>query len=142
AAITLGLAPGYCARTTTEGGTTSGYSEIGSWNMANRPASSTITDSTPAKIGRSMKNLEIFMLASDRLVQAGRGGLHGGRRGFHRHQVGRHGVARAHPLQAVDHNALASLQAAGDDAQVALAGAQRHAAVRGFVGVVHHQHEA
>jgi hypothetical protein len=25
-AITLGLAPGYCARTTTDGGTTSGYS--------------------------------------------------------------------------------------------------------------------
>ena len=30
-AITLGLAPGYWARTTTVGGTTSGYSEIGSW---------------------------------------------------------------------------------------------------------------
>ena len=29
-AITFGLAPGYCARTTTDGGTTSGYSEIGS----------------------------------------------------------------------------------------------------------------
>ena len=28
-AITLGLAPGYCARTTTEGGATSGYSEMG-----------------------------------------------------------------------------------------------------------------
>src|SRR3546814_11422453 len=102
AAMTLGLAPGYCARTATEGGTTSGYSEIGSWNMANRPASSTITDSTPAKIGRSMKNLEIFMLASDRLVQAGRGGLHGRRRRVHRDQVGRHSLARAHELQAVD----------------------------------------
>ena len=30
-AITLGLAPGNCAFTTTVGGTTSGYSEIGSW---------------------------------------------------------------------------------------------------------------
>src|SRR5690606_14593570 len=62
-AITGGLATGYCERTTTEGGTTSGYSEIGNWNMANRPASNTITDKTPAKIGRSIKNLEIFMLA-------------------------------------------------------------------------------
>lgn len=60
-AMTLGLAPGYCARTTTEGGTTSGYSEIGSWNMASRPPSNTSTDNTPAKIGRSMKNFEIFM---------------------------------------------------------------------------------
>ena len=60
-AMTLGFAPGYWARTTTEGGTTSGYSEMGSWNMANRPPSSTSTDSTPAKMGRSMKNLEIFM---------------------------------------------------------------------------------
>ncbi|MNJ74870.1 hypothetical protein D3C77_718700 [compost metagenome] len=59
--MTLGLAPGYCARTTTDGGTTSGYSEMGSWNMAKRPANSTRMDSTPAKIGRSMKNFEIFM---------------------------------------------------------------------------------
>jgi hypothetical protein len=55
------LAPGYCARTTTEGGTTSGYSEIGICRSANRPATKISTDSTPAKIGRSMKNLEIFM---------------------------------------------------------------------------------
>ncbi len=31
-AITLGLAPGNCAFTTTVGGTTSGYSEIGNWS--------------------------------------------------------------------------------------------------------------
>jgi hypothetical protein len=60
-AMTLGLAPGYWARTTTDGGTTSGYSEMGSWNMASKPASKTRMDNTPAKIGRSMKNFEIFM---------------------------------------------------------------------------------
>src|SRR5256885_11335653 len=57
-AITLGLAPGYWARTTTDGGATSGYSEIGSPPMAIRPAISISSESTPAKIGRSMKNLD------------------------------------------------------------------------------------
>src|SRR3990167_5329078 len=59
-AITLGLAPGYCARTTIDGGTTSGYSEIGSPRSEIRPAISISSDSTPAKIGRSMKNLDRF----------------------------------------------------------------------------------
>ena len=58
-AITLGLAPGYCARTTTDGGTTSGYSEIGITRSASSPATKMSTDSTPAKIGRSTKNLEM-----------------------------------------------------------------------------------
>jgi hypothetical protein len=62
-AITFGFAPGYCARTTTEGGTTSGYSEIGSPRSAIRPAMSMSSDSTPAKIGRSMKNLDRFMVS-------------------------------------------------------------------------------
>jgi len=35
--MTLGLAPGNCAFTTTVGGTTSGYSEIGSWNTVTHP---------------------------------------------------------------------------------------------------------
>src|SRR3569623_1979624 len=60
-AITLGLAPGYVARTTTEGGTTSGYSEIGIANSEIRPARKIRTERTPAKIGRSMKNFERFM---------------------------------------------------------------------------------
>ena len=58
-AMTLGLAPGYCARTTTDGGTTSGYSEIGITRSASSPATKMSTDSTPAKIGRSTKNLEM-----------------------------------------------------------------------------------
>ena len=60
-AITFGFAPGYCARTTTEGGTTSGYSEIGSLKIDSRPATNMMIDSTAAKIGRSMKNREKFM---------------------------------------------------------------------------------
>src|SRR5215510_4528094 len=60
-AMTFGLAPGKFARTTTWGGTTSGYSEIGITRSARRPARKISTDSTPAKIGRSMKNLDRFM---------------------------------------------------------------------------------
>jgi hypothetical protein len=58
------LAPGYWARTTTEGGTTSGYSEIGNWNSDRMPPSNSRTERTLAKIGRSMKNLEMFMSES------------------------------------------------------------------------------
>jgi hypothetical protein len=57
-AITVGLAPGSRVLTTTEGGTTSGYSEIGSRKMAIRPARKVRIDSTDAKIGRSTKNFE------------------------------------------------------------------------------------
>src|SRR5690348_6498116 len=61
-AMVWGLAPGNCAVTTTDGGTTSGYSEIGSWVMAIRPAKKMMTEITPAKIGRSMKNFDRFTL--------------------------------------------------------------------------------
>ena len=64
-AITFGLAPGNCARTTTEGGTTSGYSEIGNRQIEMIPISRISVESTPAKIGRSTKNLEKFMAVSD-----------------------------------------------------------------------------
>src|ERR1700753_3170086 len=63
-AITLGLAPGYWARTTTEGGTTSGYSEIGITGSASAPIRKIRIDRTPAKIGRSMKNLDRVMAFS------------------------------------------------------------------------------
>src|ERR1700679_2846418 len=64
-AITFGLAPGNSAFTTTDGGTTSGYSEIGNWVIAIRPARKIITEITPAKIGRSMKNLDRFMASPE-----------------------------------------------------------------------------
>src|SRR4051812_40282530 len=61
-AITFGLAPGYWARTTTDGGTTSGYSEMGSWKIEMRPATKTMTDNTAAKIGLSTKKREMFIV--------------------------------------------------------------------------------
>ncbi len=66
-AMTFGLAPGYTVRTITEGGMTSGYSLIGRIGIAIRPAAKITIDSTAAKIGRSMKNLEKSM--TDSLVR-------------------------------------------------------------------------
>src|SRR3546814_8003873 len=63
-AITFGLAPGYTVRTTTDGGTTFGYSPIGSSGIEIRPAAKITIDSTAAKTGRSMKNLEKSMVGS------------------------------------------------------------------------------
>jgi hypothetical protein len=59
--ITRGLAPGYWARTTTCGGATSGYSEIGSSGMASAPMRKMKRDNTVAKRGRSMKKREMSM---------------------------------------------------------------------------------
>src|SRR5258708_37074124 len=75
-AMTLGLAPGYVALTTTVGGTTSGYSLMGSNGTEIRPATRMTIDNTAAKIGRSMKNLEKSMcvlpyLTADATTAAG-----------------------------------------------------------------------
>ncbi len=59
-AMVSGLAPGKTARTCTVGGTTSGYSLMGSTCIASSPATVMMMDSTVAKIGRSMKNREMF----------------------------------------------------------------------------------
>src|SRR5207302_9296514 len=57
-ATTLALAPGYDADTSTVGGAISGYCAIGSVMSAMPPARVITIDSTEAKIGRLMKNLE------------------------------------------------------------------------------------
>src|SRR5260221_14218019 len=83
-AMTLGLAPGNWARTITDVGMISGYSEKGSLKIEVRPASRLMTDRTPAKIAGSMKNFEIFMM------RLGTGNL-GLRGGFRRRGRGRPG---------------------------------------------------
>src|SRR5687768_126019 len=142
-AMTLGLAPGYCARTTTDGGTTSGYSEIGSARSAIRPASSISSDSTPAKIGRSMKNLDRF---TKRLRSRHGGAVAPGLLdlglGVHRDRLRRQQRARPYPVQAVDDDALAGLQAAGHDAQPVDRRAQRDLAPDRLVVVADHDDEA
>src|ERR1043165_7101489 len=115
-AITFGLAPGYCARTTTDGGTTSGYSEIGITRSASRPPTKMRTEMTPAKIGRSMKNLDRFMArARWRLVLVSVLSVRNRRRVLrlqlgtrvHPHHLRHHRRAWADALQAVHHDALA-----------------------------------
>ena len=71
-AITCGLAPGYWARTTTVGGTTSGYSEMGSWKAEIAPMTKMTIESTPAKMGRSTKKRAIFIAESPSATTASR----------------------------------------------------------------------
>ena len=59
-AVVLALAPGYVAVTCTVGGATSGYCATGSWVAATTPTITITTESTVAKIGRSMKKWEII----------------------------------------------------------------------------------
>src|SRR5438045_9293162 len=108
-----------------DGGTTSGYSEIGSPPTAIRPPMKISSEITPAKIGRSMKNFERFIVVlscgSRRRRDLGRGL----RLRVHFHQLRDHGHARAHALHAVDDDALAALQARLHDAHAVCPGAQR-----------------
>src|SRR5713226_4335365 len=64
-AMTVGFAPGYEVLTTTVGGTTFGYSLKGSRKYAIAPITKMMMEMTPAKIGRLMKKLEIFMRILD-----------------------------------------------------------------------------
>src|SRR5258706_350355 len=74
------------------------------------------SDSTPAKIGRSMKNLDRFMVGSSRLSSAITTRMHLGL-GLHRHRLGCDECARPNALQAVDDDALAGIETRSHDAQ-------------------------
>src|SRR6185503_131874 len=130
-AITFGLAPGYCALTTTDGGTTSGYSEMGRARSATRPARKMRSEITPAKIGRSMKK---------RRGSSGAPGPRGG--DLHRLRLRRHQHAGAHALEPLDHDPLARREALRHDAQALRLGAQAHLAPGHLVVGAHHHHEA
>src|SRR5580704_13655533 len=66
-AMVFGVAPGKVARTTMVGGTTSGYSAMGSLNIASSPITKIAMESTPAKIGRRMKKYEKFIVFRKKL---------------------------------------------------------------------------
>src|ERR1700730_5840379 len=93
-AMVFGDAPGYWPLTTTVGGTISGYSLIGSTGIANIPAAVIRIASTVAKMGRSMKNDEMFIGCAT-LRRCGRCRRRAGRRrlGAHDHRLRRHGDA-------------------------------------------------
>src|SRR5437879_11266236 len=65
-AMVFGFAPGYDARTTMVGGTTSGYSLMGKRHIAIKPTRKIAAESTPAKIGRRMKKCENFITTFSR----------------------------------------------------------------------------
>src|SRR5262245_12697085 len=133
-AMVFGFAPGYTARTTTVGGTTSGYSLMGNRHSESAPTMKIISDSTPAKIGRLMKKWENFMARS---VGGGGGGVVG--RLLRGLEWGRaagdfglrgHGHAGADALQTVDDDLLAGLEAGAHDAFALHQRAQFHRAIR------------
>src|SRR5258706_11633619 len=117
-AMVFGDAPGYWPLTTTVGGTISGYSLIGSTGIANIPAAVMRIASTVAKIGRSMKNDEMF-IGRATLLRCGRCRRRAGRGrvGAHGHRLRRHGDARMRALRAVHDDDVSRLQAFANDAQ-------------------------
>src|SRR5882762_6155414 len=127
-AMVFGDAPGYWPLTTTVGGTISGYSLIGSTGIANIPAAVMRIASTVAKIGRSMKNEEMF-IARPTLRGAGRRRRGAGRIGAHGHRLRRHGEARMRTLGAVHHDDVSRLQALANDAQAVDHAAELDAAI-------------
>src|SRR5580698_11530473 len=113
-AITLGLAPGNCAFTTIEGGTTSGYSEIGSCVIAINPLRKIATEMTPAKIGRSTKNLDRLMASPEEGFR--KSANCSSVRGELARKVRLDRGARLHALHAIDDDPLAGMQAREHDA--------------------------
>src|SRR5271169_4133480 len=136
-ATVLGLAPGNSAVTTTEGGTTSGYSEIGNCVIDIRPARKMATEMTPAKIGRSMKNFDRYIFGNSaraadlRLIACSSAiGLR------------RHGRARSEPLQVIEDHAVACFDARENNAIAIDLRAKLYGAIFGLVAIADHEYEA
>ena len=142
-AMVLGEAPGYCPLTTTVGGTISGYSLMGRLGMARRPATVSKIASTVAKIGRSMKNEEMFIA-----LALGRGWLRCGRLrcgrlrrprrsrrciAAHDHPLWCDGDAWMNALRAVHDDDVSGFQAFAHDAQAIDHPAQGHLAILDLV---------
>src|SRR3984957_5028490 len=116
-AMVFGDAPGYWPLTTTVGGTISGYSLMGSTGIARIPAAVMRIASTVAKIGRSMKNDEMFIGRALRGAGRSRRGARNGRVGAHGHRLRRHGDAGMYALGTVHDDDVSGLQALANDAQ-------------------------
>src|SRR5688572_1207869 len=115
-AATVALAPGYSAETWMVGGATSGYCAIGSPSRATPPTMTMTTESTVAKMGRSMKKCEIIGRSCRKSRSAGgghgvEGDLAGSRTGNHLSGFRLHHEARLGPLDAGDDDALPLRQA-------------------------------
>src|SRR6266545_870828 len=123
------------------GGTTSGYSLIGSRHMAIKPMVKITIESTPAKIGRRMKKWEKFISFdfSGVVWLSTPGDL---RPVANRHRLlGRHRHAGTNALQTVDNDHVARLQAGAHDAFAANEGAELHRAILDCVRRGQREHE-
>src|SRR6266481_519162 len=152
-AMTVGFAPGYVARTTTVGGTTSGYSLRGRRKYASAPMTKMMMDITAAKMGRLMKKLEIFMGGSGllphfRFARIAFLTCEGGLRGCvaqrvslasHGDCLGRDGGSGTHALQAADDDNVALAQAFTHHTQSLRHRAEFHGAI--FERVVFTEHK-
>src|SRR6202042_1631288 len=130
-AMVLGEAPGYWPLTTTVGGTISGYSLIGRLGIASKPATVIKMARTVAKIGRSMKNEEIFIAWA---LRCGRPAGRCRRRvGPHVYALRRNRDSRVHALRAVHDDHIAGLEALAHDAHAVNHATELHLAVLDFV---------
>src|SRR5258706_12658962 len=136
-AMVWGLAPGNCAVTTTDGGTTSGYSEIGSWVMAIRPVKKMMTEITAAKIGRSIKNFDKFTSESPRGENPALGSVGGGLDRLRRDRC-----AGRQFLQPVQDHAIAGLEARRHHTIAGHGRAERDFAIFRLVAGADHEDEA
>src|SRR5262245_65143767 len=110
AATTSALAPGYWPVTLITGGAISGYCATGRRPKETAPRITNTTDTTAAKIGRSMKKREMRMGRARRSV--GGGALRVGRVGGG--ELRGDLDARPGPHQAVDDDAVVGIEARGD----------------------------
>src|SRR6476620_1497469 len=121
-ATTSALAPGYWPDTLMMGGAISGYWATGSRVNDTPPMITNTTETTAAKIGRSMKKCEIRIGLSACSIGLG---LRGGRLGRRLLLLGCHLLPRADPHQAIDHDAVVRRHALLDHAQIVDEFAQR-----------------
>src|SRR6266446_2974965 len=134
------LAPGYCPDTLMVGGAISGYCAIGRREYATPPTIKNTTETTAAKIGRSMKKCEMRIRRRS-VGLAGRfGGRHARLRGC-RLLLGRHLLPLAYPHQAIDDDAVAGREAVLDHAQVSDQLTKRHIAQPRNVVLIDHVDE-
>src|SRR5580704_14790959 len=138
AATTSALAPGYWPLTLTTGGAISGYWATGSRPTDTTPRMTKTTETTAAKIGRSMKKWERRMRGSRSIgvdLRAG-GRCRRGARWLRRNLCAR---PRAH--EAVDDDVVVGRQALGDHTQAVDDRPERDVFRPGDVLGVDHQHE-
>src|ERR1700680_4035955 len=123
------------------GGVTSGYSLIGSWVTAIKPPARMTSDSTTAKIGRSMKKREKRMEAGLKKVALPRRGCRCGTLGDHGSIRGGDLHSGANPHQAVYDYAFSGLEPRFNRAQTIYNAASDNGTILDTIVALQHEHE-